>query len=152
MSSVQRIPTLYRIMLSWVEPAFCASGTVLATFDPTRYIDTMTTNFAYDPPVHRILLDQIGAVYLLMAFNSAVVLRVTDDLRVWKAVMGGIWVSDMLHIWATVKELGVDVILNPLSWRAVDWINLGILVGMMLLRIAFIFEVGFEKQSKRKLR
>jgi len=59
-----------------------------------------------DSPHFRVIFDQLAATYFLFAFNEAVVLRLTADVRVWKALLFGIACCDAVHIWGTSQALG----------------------------------------------
>ncbi len=142
MSQPLKIPVFYRAMLLWLEPLLALNGAFLATFDPTRYLSAMTPHAVYSPQ-YQVVLDQLAATYVLFAFLEAVVLRVTGELRVWKAVLTGILICDAIHFYATANALGVDVFLSPSLWRWEDWVNISILYGMLPVRLGLIFEVGF---------
>lgn len=97
-------------------------------------------------PQFTVLLDQLAAVYLLFAFNEAVVLRAAAaDLRVWRALVLGMVLCDVAHLWAAGRALrGWEG-----EWRWEDGVNLGMLGGPLVLRLAFLAGVGMERSGKR---
>lgn len=152
MQSARDIPTFYRVVLRWVDPALAAAGALLAVVDRPRYLYTMTPHVAYHAGL-QVLLDQLAGTYSMLAFNGAVVLRVAeDDVRVWDALELGILVCDLLHVWATARALGLDVLLSPAAWRFEDWINLLSLAGLALTRVSFLLRLGFPRDAKAKRR
>src|SRR5437667_6315759 len=100
MSHLQ-IPLPYRILLLYFEPLAALNGAFLAHFKPSDYLLVMSpsaTASTYSPQT-QIVYDQLAATYLLFAFNEAVVLRVTSELRVWKAIVLGILLCDAVHLY-----------------------------------------------------
>src|SRR5262245_54564369 len=118
-----QIPLAYRAFLLWLEPFLAAQGAFMAAFRADEYFEVMTpaATAIANHPEFRVVFDQLAATYLLFAFNSAVVLRLSGELRVWKAMLAGIAICDIVHIYATAKALGMDVFLDPMQWRPVDW-------------------------------
>jgi hypothetical protein len=96
-----------------------------------------------DSPHFRVIFDQLAATYFLFAFNEAVVLRLTADVRVWKALLFGIACCDAVHIWGTSQALGgLHVLISPGLWRWQDWVNLLMLYIPISMRLAFCCGVG----------
>jgi hypothetical protein len=100
---------------------------------------------------HQVIFDNLAATYVLFAFNEAVVLRVTDDIRVWKAVIAGILCCDLVHLYASHNALGKDVFWNPQLWRQDDWVNDGTLYLGMVIRSLFLLGVGFTNPKTKKV-
>ena len=147
MATVEDIPAFYRFMFLWFEPFWAFNGSTMAAFLPTLYLETMAPHATYDAR-YQVLLDQVAALYLLFAFNEAVVLRVTGEVKVWKAILAGIVVCDIIHIYGTACALGSTTFFDPLSWRSYDWFNICFLFGMIPVRLGFILETGFSRKSK----
>lgn len=94
-----RIPFLYRLILLYVEPLMAFNGAILCLFAPALFLNTFSPYLRYRSDA-QIIYNQLGATYILFAFNQAVVLRVAKDLRVWKAIVLGILICDCVHLWA----------------------------------------------------
>jgi hypothetical protein len=71
----------------------------------------------------------------------------TKDLTVWKCVLGGIILCDILHLYASWCELGSVVFFNVAAWRKEEWVNYGLLYGPMVLRACFLGEVGLRRRD-----
>jgi hypothetical protein len=148
----QRIPFAYRFLVLWFEPIAAANGAFMATFKSDKFLAVMTsraTPIALTPQF-QIVFDQLAATYFLFAFNEAVVLRLTSELGVWKGMLFGIACCDAIHIWATGKALGAEVMMNPMLWRVVDWVNLLLLYIPITMRLAFFFGVGIRPETRKE--
>lgn len=148
-SSVPSIPLVYRLLLLYLEPLAAFNGAILSHFQPTLYLRTMSPRAVYAPS-SQVVFDQLAATYFLFAFNEAVVLRVANDLRVWKAMVLGILICDIIHLYGSWLALGTENMLNPWLWRWEDAVNIGMLVGPGAMRIAFLMGVGIAKSEKAK--
>lgn len=100
-------------------------------------------------PDNKVMYDQVAATYTLFAFNEAVLLRTTNDLRVWRTVVIGILICDALHVYASWAALG-SVFWTPAAWRWEDWVNLGSLGGQAAVRVAFMAGVGLKGNVRVK--
>ena len=76
-------------------------------------------------------------------------LRVTADVQVWKAILFGMVLCDMLHLYGMWSVLGTEVFLDPRLWRLEEWINFVMLYGPGGLRVAFCTGIGL-REGKRK--
>jgi hypothetical protein len=133
----------YRLLLFWIEPFFALNGAYLLMKKPTAYLNTFSPNLAYAPS-NQIIYDQLGAVYILFAFNQAVVLRIAKDIRVWRAVILGILICDSVHAWTGFKVMAADGNMDPLGWRPEDWTAILALFVPGAMRIAFLCGVGIS--------
>lgn len=124
-------------------------GAILCHFKPAQFLNTMSPTAVYAPS-NQVIYDQIAATLTLFAFNEAVVLRVTNDLRIWKTIMFGILVCDIIHLYASYTALGAAIFWDPRIWRWEDAVNLGALWGQAAIRVAFILDIVFDKNGKQK--
>lgn len=151
-ADVVHIPALYRLFLLYVEPVLAVQGAVMCARSPLWYLSVMTphANRSHYHPILQVVFDQLAATYLLFAFNQAVVLRVAEgNLRVWKAMVFGMLVCDVIHMYATKNALGWDLQLDPAGWRFYDWFNLAVLYGMGAMRIAFLAGIGVKEGGNK---
>ncbi|MCJ1389484.1 hypothetical protein MMC18_002341 [Xylographa bjoerkii] len=150
MPDLRFIPLPYRILLLYVEPVAAFNGAILAHFFPAFYLAGMSpsaTTSSYSGP-SQVIFDQLAACYLLFAFNEAVVLRSTSDIRVWKAMVLGILLCDVIHLYGTWEALGA-AFWDPRLWRMEDWVNLTMLYGPGGMRIALLMGVGLKDEKGR---
>lgn len=128
----------------YFEPFAALFGAVLLHFRPEIFLNTMSPVARYATD-NQVIYDQLSATYTLFAFNEAVVLRITKDLRVWKALLVGILVCDAIHLYGSWAALGGAVFWDVRSWRAEDWANLGSLWGQGAFRVAFLAGIGLKQ-------
>ena len=153
-STTLHIPWPYTLFFLYLEPLFAFLGALQAAFLPSRYLTFFTprthplisTDAQITDSVFQVPFDQVAACYVLFAWNEAITLRVArNDIRVWKAIVGGIAMCDVLHLGGTYRAMGPEAFLSPALWRSEDWINLLLLWPPLAMRIAFLMEVGVKK-------
>ncbi|KAF2740378.1 hypothetical protein EJ04DRAFT_507915 [Polyplosphaeria fusca] len=148
MASELYIPLPYRLLLLYIEPLFAFNGALLCLFSPALFLQTFTTaSYRAD---HQVMFDQLAATYILFAFNQAVVLRITKDLQVWKAIILGILMCDIVHLYAAWNVMGTEAFVNPSFWRWEEVVNFSLLYGPGVLRIAFLLEIGVKRNGGKK--
>lgn len=153
-------PAFYRIFFLTIEPISALTGAYFAHFQPQTYIQLTHASSAPQgaiPLGTQIVLTQLANLYFLFAINEAFVLRSTSDLRVWRALLFGLLVADLGHLYS-VWGLGTGVYWKVHEWSAMDWGNVGFVYAGALMRIAFLFgfgvprgaELSKTKKNKRK--
>lgn len=144
------LPLLYRVFFLVIEPISALVGAYYAHFDQRTYL-TLTDAPSFPDPIPRgtsIALSQLGNLYLLFALNEALVLRATNDLRVWKTVLFVLLVADLGHLW-TVKQLGAEIYWSAGKWNAIDMGNIPFVYAGAAMRIAFLADIGLGRTAKR---
>lgn len=150
MSYQPHIPAVYRVWHLYAEPFAALQGAVLAARSPLLYLSVMSpqANLShYQADVHQIVFDQLAATYFLFAFNQAVVLRIAGgNLPVWRAMVAGMLICDVLHLLGTARALGGwDGLLDVAGWRLFDWANVVLLLVPVAIRTAFLAGVGVKE-------
>ncbi|WAO97076.1 Hypothetical protein NCS54_01478200 [Fusarium falciforme] len=87
---VINLPFVYRAVLLYFEPAGAAVGALLLHFRPAIFLNGMAPVAKYAPN-NQIIYDQLAATYILFAFNEAIILRTTNDMRMWRAILIDDW-------------------------------------------------------------
>ena len=152
--SAQSIPLFYQFVFLYFDPLAAFFGALLLFTQPPTFLETMSPTARYALS-NKVIYDQLGATYGLFAWNEAVVLRVVGAtqtptaLKTWKAVLLGILVCDAIHLYGSWDALGATIFWNPVLCRWQDWVNLGILWGQALVRVAFLLDVGLQKPVGR---
>ncbi|KAF3915057.1 hypothetical protein ABW21_db0204519 [Orbilia brochopaga] len=131
---------IYRLVFFYIEPLLALSGAYLTYFDPQTYLFKLLPDAA-DPitPSTQLALTNLAAMYAHFAIVEALLLRVTDDRRVWRVAIVGMVVSDVLHLMAIYKGRG------EVAWRfgrREDWEVFATSYGPLGLRLAFL--AGFD--------
>ena len=148
------IPWPYKFIFLYFEPFAALFGTYITLAQPIAYLQSLSpkatpaTYSALDQPIY----DQLAAHLLRFAWCQAVVLRVTTDIRVWKFVLFGMFLCDVLHLYASYQILGGDVFWDPRTWRMEEWVNFVMLYGPGTLRLGVCLGVGLGEEEERKER
>ncbi|KAH6985386.1 hypothetical protein EDB80DRAFT_821918 [Ilyonectria destructans] len=146
---VLNIPFAYRALFLYFEPVGAFVGALLLHFRPSSFLNVMAPAAKYAPD-NQIIYDQLAATYTLFAFNEAIILRITNDLRVWRGILIGILVCDAIHLFGSWAALGGAVFWDPRTWMLEDWVNLVSLWGQAAVRLAFVAGIGLELAVTRK--
>jgi hypothetical protein len=149
----QSIPFIYRFIFLYFEPFGALLGSLILLTQPSTFLNAMSPT-AVLTMSNKVIYDQLGATYALFTWNEAIVLRIAGTtqtpaaIKVWKAVLLGILFCDAIHLYGSCDALGWDVFWNPTTWRWEDWVNLGSLWGQGAFRLAFLLNIGLQKQKR----
>lgn len=145
-------PLIYRLCFLWIEPMSALFGVLVNLTTPITFLQSLSplATATTLSPLEKPIYDQLAAHLFLFAWMEMVVLRSTSDTKVWKRVLFGMFLCDMLHLWASYSILGVSVYFNPVRWRWEEWVNFVALYGFGSLRLAFCARVGFGHGEKRE--
>lgn len=152
------IPLPYTVFFLWIEPVATLAGAVAAWFLPIEYL--RLTHFASTPqklvglPIAtNVALKQLGNLYLAFAINEALVLRSTNDVKVWKTLLLGLLIADFGHL-ISCYPLGLDVYYDVTKWNAMDYGNILFVYFGAAFRTCFLLGVGMggPKRAKRAAR
>lgn len=144
----------YRFLFLYLEPAGAFLGTIINILDPVRYLQSLSptaTASAYSPLTQPIY-DQLAAHLLFFSWSQAFVLRSTNDIRVWKVLLFGMILCDVLHLFASYRILGPKVFFNPRLWRWEEWLNFIMLYGPGGLRLAFCAGIGVRRGEHKTMK
>jgi hypothetical protein len=139
----------YILLFLWYEPIAALGGAILCHFDAPQFLNTMDATAIYQPS-SQVIFDQLAGTYVLFAFNEGILLRLVKNLRVWKIVMVGILACDVLHLYASWCVMGTSVFVRPWLWRPEDWLAVGTIWVPVLVRVAFLNEMGFKDMRGMK--
>ncbi|CAK4022314.1 hypothetical protein CBER1_04487 [Lecanosticta acicola] len=141
------IPYLYRFLLTNVESLLALGGVALVLMDPGKYNASLTqARLSTIQPDTQFIYTQLAGGWAFIAFTEAVVLRLVDDLRVWKLLCAGILFSDALYTHSIAQAAGGWTEWFKVgNWSVEDW-----LVGVttwpfVLTRLAIVLGVGLRK-------
>lgn len=143
------VPWVYRFILTTIEPLFALRGAWLVFQAPAEYLATMTRDTVAHSAPTTFLYTSIGGGWLYFAFVSAVILRVFDDLRLWRYLCIGMILSDIAFCHATAQAVGGWVAWSKVSeWtmddHAIFWAN----APVLLVRILLILGVGVKTNPR----
>jgi hypothetical protein len=149
------ISVIYRVFLLYIEPISTIVGAFYAHFLPRTYLELTHSGSAPDatqplPTATTVALSQLANLYLLFALNEGLVLRATNDLRVWRVLLFGLLLADFGHLYS-VHELGLDVYFRFWTWNAMAWGNVGFVYLGAATRIAFLSGIGIGSEPAGSL-
>ena len=148
--SYARIPAFYRIFFTYIDPIICLWGASMDFFLPTLVLSSHIPSPPTPDQGHIMILKQRGGGMLNFGIVSAVLLRYTDDVNVWKIVQVACFVVDLAYYWSVWEVLGNQGRLNVATWRSEDWGSVVITGFAGAARLAFMMGVGFGKDAKKK--
>lgn len=140
-----RIPLFYRIFFTWVDPAITIPSIWAHFAAPDLILDTyIPRSLSVRDPDHDMLFFHLAGSFMTIAVVSAVLLRYTSDLGVWRIVQAGIVLYDFEIFGSAWYFLGRQGRLDPAVWRPEDWGNLAFMVVIIAVRLAFLSGVGMR--------
>ena len=134
----------YRLFFLYIEPVSTLVGAYFAFFQSQYYLDLThrPTSPNYGVPIStQIVLNQLANLYYCFAINEALVLRITTDLKVWRALLIGLLIADIGHLYS-VHALGLQIYWDVKNWNPIDFGNLAFVYVGALTRIAFLSNPG----------
>jgi len=154
MDTEPSIPFPYRFLFLYLEPAAAFFGTIITIVDPLQYLQSLspTATVSSYSPLTRPIYDQLAAHLLFFSWSQAVVLRSTHDMTVWKMLLFGMFLCDILHLFASYRILGPEIFFSPSRWRWEEWVNFVMLYGPGGLRLAFCAGVGVRRGESKAMK
>jgi hypothetical protein len=153
------IPLPYTVFFLWVEPIATLVGAFYAFFLPQVYLnlthEASTSGKLLGltglPISTLVVLRQLGNLYLAFALNEALVLRATNDVKVWKTLLLGLLIADFGHLFSCYP-LGLDMYYDLSKWNSIAYGNyLFVYVGATF-RTCFLLDVGMGGTKKARTR
>lgn len=150
--------SLYRIFFLYLEPFSTIVGAFYAYVLPQTYLELTHAASApltlfQVPTGTKVALAQLANLYFLFALNEGLVLRSTDDVRVWKTLLFGLLVADLGHLFSCY-ELGMHKYWQVWEWNSMDAGNIGFVYLGALMRVSFLcgFGVTTARTAARKVK
>ncbi|EMD00504.1 hypothetical protein BAUCODRAFT_172118 [Baudoinia panamericana UAMH 10762] len=156
-AAVPVIPLIYRLFFLYIEPVFTAIGAIYALDVFGLQHEYMQLTYPTSAGLlgaskrESIILNQLGNMYFIFAFNEALVLRATNDLRVWRIFLLGLLIADLGHLYS-VHSVGVGIYWSAWAWNSMYWGNLGFVYLGATMRTCFLLGLGLQPSSPRKVK
>ncbi|KAK6523086.1 hypothetical protein TWF694_005984 [Orbilia ellipsospora] len=144
---------VYRIFFFYIEPIIILSGAYLTQFAPDIYFSKVLPGNS-DPilPSTQHILTSLASSYVFLTIIEGILLRVTNDKRVWQVAILGMVLNDIVHLYGVYiarMEIGLGIRWN-LSRRE-DWEIFVPSYLSLFLRIAFLTGWdGWVEDDKRE--
>lgn len=145
------IPFPYQAFFLWIEPVATLAGAYYAWLKPQAYLQLTHAASAPGilgvPTATTVALRQLGNLYVAFAINEALVLRGTNDLRVWRALLLGLLIADFGHLYSCFP-LGIESYYDVANWNEMAYGNYLFVYCGALTRICFLLGVGMGEPTK----
>ncbi|GKT61726.1 hypothetical protein ColTof4_02643 [Colletotrichum tofieldiae] len=157
-SASAAVPGIYQFIFMTLEPIFALLGAVMVLHTPHQYLAGMTRNAMPYAPNTQFLYTQLGGGWLFFAFTEGVVLRLFDDLNLWRVVCAGMLLSDAAYCHGTAQAVGGwELWLDRSTWTVEDYTVFLTTAPMVIVRILIVLGIGIRipkeanaKQSKKQ--
>lgn len=143
---MSNVPAFYRLVFLYLEPVSILAGAVEACRFQSAYLSLTHASSAPSvvPVSTSIVLTQLANLYLGLALTEALILRVTTEYSVWRALIVVLLIADVGHLYS-VLPLGFSrAFLQWWNWNAIDWGNVGWVYFLALTRICMLLGIGFD--------
>lgn len=146
-----RVHTFYHVWFKWIDPIPLLPTVFTAAFRPHEWVDSFVPKeiTTYNPD-QGFLLHHLAALFLFVAIVHAGVLRVTNEVAVWRVTNAGILLVDITMLISFYLSLKQQHRLSFGAIRGVDWGNFGFTLLNAAVRITFLAGAGVSKETKRK--
>lgn len=157
MADLSNIPLWYKLFCLYIEPVSTIVGFYYAWFQPQIYLELTDAKSAPGilglPVATHVVLRQLGNLYLAFTLNEAIVLRVTNDVKVWRALLFGLLIADFGHLYSCYP-MGLSYYYDVANWNSIAWGNIGFVYLGATTRTCFLLGIGFgvSKRIKTKAR
>lgn len=157
-TSIHPLPTIYWLFFLYIEPLATLAGAYYAALRPSEYLTltvpgsgSLPNTNPLTPNREIITLLQLANMYLVFAFTEACVLRASSDMNVWRALLLGLLIADLGHMWS-VNSMGWSVYWRFWEWNEIYWGNLGFVYVGAAMRVSFLSGLGYRGGGGSKAR
>ena len=149
------IPFPYILFFHWIEPVATLAGAYYAWLQPTEYLSLTHAVSAPGllglPVGTKVALRQLGNLYVAFALNEALVLRATNDLKVWRVFLLVLLIADFGHLFGCFP-LGFKTYYDFANWNAMAYGNYLFVYFGAATRICFLCGIGMGGPKRAKNR
>jgi hypothetical protein len=141
-SAAATVPVFYRVFFRYFDPVVALYGVYVNIIDPATAVPNLVPGSRYDPN-QVFFFYQCGGLALTIAFITATIHRYSDDLTVWRLLQLGLFLSDIVALGGIYLSLSRQGKLSASSWTSDDRGVLTSYVGITVIRLAFLSNIGF---------
>jgi hypothetical protein len=147
-ATMSPIPFFYRVMFNYLEPTMATLGALQAIFAPGDLLRYTVPTLQVTPAMSPLFTHMAGS-WLMFSFHDVVTLRVYQDVRVWKYILGAAILSDVGYIVGVAQGMGLEWFSDPLQWEAGNTFAIVATMIPLLAKIAFVLGVGLSAKTER---
>jgi hypothetical protein len=148
------INTFYLLWFTWFDPIVIFLTVISCIATPSAIVEMAVppSISAYDP-MQAPLMWQIAPLFGFMGIMFGVLLRASQDPKVWRIVQAATLAVDISLIVILLGALEMQGRMWVFGeWRGIERFNLGFTVAIALGRIAFLMGIGEGNVSNKKVR
>jgi hypothetical protein len=149
------LPVIYTLFFLYIEPVATAAGAYMAQFQQDEYMRltySTATSILGVSIRESIVLTQLANLYFVFALNEALVLRATNDVRVWKVFLLGLLIADFGHLASVASGVTWETYYRFWEWNSMYWGNLGFVYVGATMRTCFLLGLGLDQRSNDKIK
>lgn len=144
------VPFLFRFILTVLEPLAALSGAWMCLRDPGSYKTIMTRDAFPFAASETFMYTTVGGSWIYFSFIEAVVMRLFDDVRLWRFLCAGILINDAAYCHAIAQAVGGwNVWLDVSGWTKDDHVVFWSTMPLVIVRILIVSGVGLKKVPGR---
>ena len=145
------VPFVFRFVLTVLEPLAAVSGAWMCLRNPGSYLTIMTRDAHPFTESETFMYTTVGGSWIYFAFIQAVVMRLFDDVRLWRYLCAGILLSDAAYCHATAQAVGGwNVWLDVANWTRDDHMVFWSTWPQIIIRVLVVLGVGLKKVPGQK--
>lgn len=146
------LPWIGRFLITTIEPLMAVGGVVLCLTKPEDYLSGLTRESVTSiDSATKFVYTQLGGGWLVIIFAEAVIMRLVDDIRVWKLLCTAILLSDMLYTHSLAEAVGGWGRWAVLKdWTTLDWVATVTTWPFVLIRVAIVTGLLESRKMKRR--
>ena len=99
-------------------------------------------------PLFDFTLQQLGGALVMLAFIDIVLLRYTNDVKIWKILQAAVLIYDLSLLYSNYYSLKQQGRLTVGALRWEDWGGIFISAQAVVVRSAFLLGVGLSSVDK----
>ncbi|KAJ3497357.1 hypothetical protein NLG97_g1968 [Lecanicillium saksenae] len=147
------VPFVIRFILTVFEPLSALNGAWMCLHNPGSYLTIMTRNAFPFTKSETFMYTTVAGSWIYFAFIEAVVMRLFDDLRLWRYLCAGILINDAIYCHAIAQAVGGWAVwLDVASWTKDDHMVFWATWPLIIIRVMVVLGVGLKKLPTEKKR
>ena len=145
------IPLFYRFYFRISDPLICLWGAWMDFVTPAFVLNAFVpAAVAPHNPDFDFTLQQLGGSLLMLGFIDVVLLRYTNDIKIWKVLEAAVLIYDLSLLYSSYSSLGQQGRLSFGALRWEDWGSIIITAQAVVVRTAFLLGAGLAEQKVSK--
>ncbi|KAI1778443.1 hypothetical protein F4818DRAFT_406108 [Hypoxylon cercidicola] len=149
--TLPKIHVFYHFWFKWLDPLVLVPTVYALIFTPQVMLDALAPPplSTYNPD-QGFLLHQLAAMYAFIGIMLGGVLRVSNEIKVWRVVIAGVLLIDIAMLGSMYASLKQQDRLSLEAMRGADWGSVLFTGLVTVIRIFFLAGVGVQDQLKSK--